>query len=58
MPSSAGVFGVVGSAAKAELKSMGGRGMCSDLRFAMEDKDENGKLKVEHFCTSLGVDRI
>lgn len=47
----------MGSAAKVEVKSMGGGGMRNDLRFAMEDEDENGKLKVEHFCT-LGVGRI
>jgi len=51
MPSSAGVFGVVGSAALAELRSTGGRGMCNDLRFAMEDEEENGDLQVEHFST-------
>ena len=44
---------MAGSTAAAELKSVGGRGMCNDLRFAMEDEEENGRPKVEHFC-SLG----
>jgi hypothetical protein len=47
IPSSAGVFGVVGSAAAGELKSMGVRGMCNDLRFAMKDEEESEKLWVE-----------
>lgn len=54
MPSSAGVLGVVGSTSTVELKSMGGRGICNDLRLAMEDEEENGELQVEHFCT-LGL---